>query len=542
MKKLDNIKQKEFKQIKNLFYFENGILRYKRLFIVVLMLYSISAIILFNYYQYILVSDGVSYITIAKEYTLQHYDYAVNGYWSPLFTWLLTPFLIFGTTPMYMMHSAKILSLIIGLITLIGLNSFFSKFITDDKLKIITILTLVPSILFFAFYLVTPDLLLICVLVFYFNLIFDPNYSSRLSNGFACGILGALAYFSKSYAFFFFICHFVVFNLYFYLKNHDQVDRTRIKKNCIVGLIIFLALTGIWIGLISDKYHEITIGTAGSYNQAVMGPESLGHPPLYQGLISPPNPIAVSSWEDPSSYQVKQWSPFESIHNFYYELNLIVKNIIKTIGIFINFSILSPLILFGALLFILRNKRDEESKIKLIYLLGTIFIFAAGYCLVFIEERYLWLMLILMLLTGVYLIEALLKNRVIEKETFNLLLIILIASFLVMPLISLHQNINVDKQSYQDSISLKNDYNVHGRIASNNEWIYTSVLSYFMETIFYGQTKQGEKLIELEKELKDNNIDYYFVWGVNQTDLPYKEITGGKFYHLKVYSLRNDTN
>ena len=542
MKKLDNIKQKEFKLIKNLFYFENGLLRYNRLFLIVLMLYMISAILLFNYYQYILISDGVSYITIAKEYALQHYDYAVNGYWSPLFTWLLAPFLIFGTTPMYMVHSAKILSLIIGLITLIGLNSLFSKFITDEKLKIITILTLVPSILFFAFYLVTPDLLLICVLVFYFNLIFDPNYSSRLSNGVSCGILGALAYFSKSYAFFFFVCHFIVFNLYFYLKNHDQVDRTRIKKNCIVGLIIFLALTGIWIGLISDKYHEVTIGTAGSYNQAVMGPESLGHPPLYQGLISPPNPLAISSWEDPSYFNVTQWSPFKSYNNFLFEINLIIKNIIKTFNILMSFSLLSLIIIFGALIFLIKKDGDKESKNKLIYLLLTIFIFTAGYWLIFIEGRYLWMILILILLLGVFLLDVLFKNKYIPKKVRNILVLILLLSFIIMPLQSLYENVNVDKISYDESTSLKINYNIHGHIASNTEWAYSLVLSYFLNAQYYGQVRSGENQTELEKDLKNNNIDYYFVWGANQTDLPYKEITDGKFYHLKVYSLRNSTN
>ncbi len=542
MKKFDSIKQKEFKRIKNLFYHENGLLRYNRLFILVLILYTTAAIMLFNFYQYILVTDGVSYLTIAKEYALQQYNYAINGYWSPLFTWLLAGFLIFGKTPMYMMHSAKILSLIVGFITLIGLNSLFSKFLSDDKLRIITLLALVPNILFFAFYLVTPDLLLICILVFYFNLIFDPKYSSRIINGFLCGILGALAYFSKTYAFFFFICHFIVFNIYFYIKKQDKIDRTRIKKNCVLGLVVFLAVSGIWIGLISDKYHEITIGTAGTYNQAVMGPESLGHPPLYQGLISPPNPIAASSWEDPSYFNVTTWSPLGSSDNLQFEINLIIKNIVKTFSILMSFSLLSLIIIFGAIIFIIKNKDDKESTTKIIYLLLTIFIFVAGYSLIFVEGRYLWMVLILTLLLGVYLVEVSNKNKLIQSNVRKILILILVVSFLIMPFQSLYENINVDKVSYEESKTLKTDYNVHGNIASNTEWVYSSVLSYYLDTHYFGQVKQGENLSELEIDLKNSNINYYLVLGDNQTDIPYEEITGGKFYHLKVYKLMSGNN
>jgi len=259
---------------------------------------------LFKYYQYIITSDSISYISIAQKYAIGDVSNAINGYWGPLISWLLIPFSLFGSTKMYLVHSAKILNLIIGFFTLIGVKFLFSKFLSDEKLTNIILFALIPSVLYFAFYKFTPDLLIVCILLFYLGVLFDPKYSFRLQNGFACGVLGALAYFSKSYAFVFFICHFIIFNIFFYFHEIDNEKRNKVKKNFILGLTVFLALSGIWIGLISDKYDKITIGTSGTYNQAVLGPESEGHPPLYQGLFEPPNKSAISAWEDPSYFKI----------------------------------------------------------------------------------------------------------------------------------------------------------------------------------------------------------------------------------------------
>ena len=114
--------------------------------------------------------------------------------------------------------------------------------------------------------------------------------------------------------------------------------------------------------MISDKYHEITIGTSGTYNQDIIGPSSQGHPPLYQGIIAPPNKYALSSWEDPTYFKIDSWSPLSSLKNFIFELNIIWNNIIKTGYILLGFSVLSLLILAGTLIFILKYKKDEVSE------------------------------------------------------------------------------------------------------------------------------------------------------------------------------------
>ena len=109
--------------------------------------------------------------------------------------------------------------------------------------------------------------MIICLILFYLGVLFDPKYSFRLCNGLVCGFIGALVYFSKTFAFIFFILHFILFNIIFYFNEFDYKKKNKIKKNLLLGLTVFLVLSGIWIVLISDKYHEITIRTSGTYNK-----------------------------------------------------------------------------------------------------------------------------------------------------------------------------------------------------------------------------------------------------------------------------------
>lgn len=542
MKRLSDIKSSIFTPIKRSLK-NNGFLGNNLIFFMALILYSISALLLFNYYQYIIFSDGLSYISIAQEYSITSFSNAINGYWSPLFSWMLVPFLFFGSTKMYIIHSAKILSLIIGFFTLIGIRYLFSKFISRN-LSNISVLVMIPTVLYIAFYLITPDLLIVCLILFYFGIIFDPKYSSKLHNGLACGFIGALAYFSKTFAFVFFILHFILFNTIFYFKDFDHEKKNRIKKNLLLGLTVFFVLSGIWVVLISDKYHEITIGTSGTYNQDIIGPSSQGHPPLYQGLIAPPNKYALSSWEDPTYFKIDSWSPLSSLKNFIFELNIIWNNIIKTGYILLGFSVLSLLILAGTLIFILKYKKDEVSRRKLLYLLITVVIYSGGYCLIFVESRYLLIISILILLMGIYLIEASYKNDLFNLNIRNLLLLFLILSFVILPISELDDSVNVGKTYHDLGYNIKYNYSVNGNVASNDQWYVSLILTYYLNDKYYGQTKKNISLNDLETELKSNNIDYYFEWGSsNQTDLPYKEITGGKLpYHLKIYSVKENSN
>ena len=503
----------------------------------VLIIYSVLAIISFNYHHYHLGADGISYIAIAENYLNGDYVNAINGYWSPLYSWLMTPVIYFGFELQYAGYVTRFVSLIVGFFTIIGLNGLSSTFNLNNTIKRALLFTSIPLILFFAIRYDTPDLLVVCILIYYFSIIFKKNYSHSWVNGALCGFLGGIGFLSKTYVFPFFIAHFFILNAIYYFKGL-KLRKTHVKTNFIIGLVFFLMISGIWMGTISAKYDKLTIGTSTDYNHAIIGPEYQKHPVYFVGLIKPPNPNATSTWENPSIVKLKDWSPFESLKYFEFQLNIIHKNFLKTIIIIITefYSILSLAIIIVSLYFISKPNTKKCFKERLIYLMITIFIYSSGYLLIFVEERYLWPMIILIMFCGFYLINSI-QTKVVSVKFRNIALILLLISFILVPTYELVTYPNTDTSDYTLSKILRNEYGIQGNIASNNHWENTLGVSYYLNSKYYGLPKNINNSDELQKELEASNIDYYFVWGDtgNAHLSDYNEITNGKIHGLNIY-------
>ena len=511
--------------------------------ILVIIIYFIIGVCLLNYYQYGLNADGISYISIAQEYLNGHFADAVNGCWSPLFSWLLIPFLPFSSSPQFTVCLTKVLSLITGVLTIMGVKLLISRFEIDKKTETLMLFALIPIILSFLFSIISPDILVTTILIYYLYIIFDSNYSNKKYTGVLCGILGALAYLSKSYALPFFLAHFLLFNLFYYFKGTNKEKQRKILKNLILGLMVFFIISGVWIALISDKYGKLTFGTAGDYNYALVSPHSGGDFVYYAGLIKPPNEFAVSAWEDPSYFKMKTWNVLESWDNFKYQLMLILSNTVKIISIFEVASLFSVIIFITSIIMVFKLKLKKVSKNKLIYLIITILLYSGGYSLIFIEPRYLWLINILLLIMGGYLLNLLSQRGFLRGTIKNILFVFLILSFVVNPINSLILNLDIGKDSYSLSEALEYTYGVHGNLASNDDWRVSDYIAYYTCSKYYGQTKGNESYTDLKKELKANNIDYYFVWGSskenNYLSSNFKEITNGTINLLRIYSLKS---
>ncbi|MGF7118690.1 hypothetical protein J2749_001703 [Methanobacterium oryzae] len=506
-------------------------------------------IFLLKYFQYPINSDGISYISIAQIYAHGSLIEAINGYWGPLISWIMFPFLFLDLSPLNTLFIGEIISLIIGFFTLIGIRQLSYKFEMKEEIRTIILFSMVPIILYFWLRAISPDLLIICFLIFYLNIIFSSNYYSNIYNGLFCGILGSLAYLSKSYAFPFFLVHFILFNLLHYWRFISKKEKRKVLKNLLLGLTIFFIISGLWIGIISNKYSEITIGTSGEYNQDLVGPGSKGHPVFFQGLIKPSSNSAISAWEDPSYIKTNSWSPLNSWNNFNYQIDLIRKNIQDTLDIFVSFSYLSLIIILTYFLLFIRSSKNKILKGHILYPLLTIGLYSAGYFLIWVEDRYLWIIYILLFLMGGVLLSKLFEYDFFNKEVRYTVIVFFVWSFLVTPAFSLTHTVenDIDTEGVYDlSQTLKMQYGIQGNIASNDEWQKSLYISFYLNSKYYGQVKSNITNSELKSELESNNIDYYFVWGDDNSNLDllsnYKEITKGNIKGLTVYSLKKNKN
>lgn len=504
--------------------------------IVALIIYTISASILLNYYLY-LGADTISYINIAKTYASGNVFEAINGYWSPLFSWLMVPFFNLSSSQIQYVFITKIICIIIGFFTIISITRLYNKFEMDRTIKRVFLFTLIPVILYFSLTINTPDLLVVFILFYYLSIIYDSQYSTRLYFGIFCGVLGSLAYLTKSYLFFFFLAHFILFNMIYYWKSNSDVKK-KVLKNLLLGLTVFFLISGLWIGAISDKYGKFTISTAGEYNQGIMGPEYMGHHPLYEvGLIEPPTNYSTSIWGEPSFTKMEHWSPLASMDTILYEFKLIEKNIFKSFLLIETFFTISIFIIISALIVILKSKADKLSKERILYLLITIFIYIGGYTLILVEWRYFWFIFVLIMFTGFYIVNTLFESKSINFNMRNILLIILILAFVFQPIYELFLFMDDEDPDYVLSNNLKNLGIQGGNLASNEEWVRMNGIAFYLNSKYYGIPEKTNNITNLEKELYDNRIDYFFVWNDTNFIIPgYREITGGKIKDLRIYS------
>lgn len=499
--------------------------------ILVLVLYAFLGIILLRYYQYQINPDAIQYIGIAKLYLSGDFVKAINPYWGPFLSWLLIPFLFLGQNPGNILYSAKILSLIVGIFTIIGVRQLSYRFEMSEVIRTVILFSLVPIVLYFSFSFITPDLLLVAILVFYLNIIFNQDYPNKLHNGLFCGILGAFAFFTKSFAFLFFLAHFLLFNIFHYFGNKDQETRKKIFKNLFLGLAVFLIVSSVWVGLISNDVGKITFGTSGEINYALAGPETQGVSP-HQGLSKP------GEQEIP-----KSWSPFSSYSNFKYQLTLIWNNTIRTLVMYQNFSYFYFIILLAYIILLIQPLNKLILDRDVLYPLTTILILSGGYIPVLLEERYLWLVNILLILMGGYLLNLLFKSDLFTKARKIVLILLFASSFILMPASYLVYNTHTGEDSYRLSNVLIDNYNIQGNVASNDKVVYMGFLEYYLNFTYYGQAKKDVADEELQNQFKKYDISYYFFWSSSNQNSEflsknYPEITNGSIKGLKIYAIK----
>jgi hypothetical protein len=505
-----------------------------------LLIYLIAGCLLIKYYRYQINPDGLSYISIAEKYLNGDFSNAVNGWWGPFISWLLMPLLYFTSDALL---AGKVLALLIGLVIIIALWILSYRFEMTESIRRVILFTAVPVVLSFAFSDITPDLILACMLLFYFGVIFSADYSDRSNKSILSGVLGAAAYLSKSFALPFFISHFFIMNVLLYFRSETRQTKKQVVQNFLTGAVVFALISGVWIGLLSNKYGELTFGTTGkaSYRTKVL-PGSQDLAVLWKGFLEPPNETAMSAWEDPS-YQEMQDSPsmepWDFVRN---QLTFTAGLIGKIAAFFMDFSVLSVVIGIGYLLFWLRRFNIKAIAPEVLYPTVTMIIYAGGYSLIWVRERYLWVLVLMMMLMGGYILGELFKNRFFTKPRRILLLIVFFLSFAIPASHSLRDYAHRGEWVYNLGRALKPLIPANSRIASNENWGGSLFLSYHLDCKYYGMQQKDISRTELNSELEKYGIDYFLVWGSTAGDYRllsnYKEITGGGIPGLQIYGLK----
>lgn len=509
-----------------------------------LALYVVAAAALFTHYQYRLNPDGVSYVSIAEKYARGDALGAINRHWAPLLSWLTAPAIYFGVPGV---AAAKVWLLVAGLAALAAFVVLLRQFEVTGRPRAIALASALVCALSFALTLVTPDVLTVALLAVYYCVIWSSRYTDSRWAGALCGLLGALAYLAKNYNFYFFFAHFAAMTAWLHLRSATPGAKRTVLLNAATGYAVFLVLSSVWIGMMAHKYGELTIGSAGKYNLLAWGPDSNGQPMDNGGFLAPPNPTAVSMWEDPSLYmdRMKPWNPLGSWRGLKHALLTTLKNA--------GLALSSGGVIFSVVLLVLARRRNVTLASRVYWLILSVTLYAAGYLPLIVEDRYLWSSKLLGLVLCAALLGALAARRIgpdLRPRRWPYVLYLLM--FVSAPLAGLITNWNGAKEYFDIAQRLRSEFHVQGNIASSRGmWHRSLQAAYYMDAHYYGQPAPDIDGAALEKELAHFDIDYYFVWALwdplsNKMAFPatgapanLPEIAHGAIPNLRVYACKS---
>jgi len=219
--------------------------------------------------------DGTCYLDIASAYLRGDWHNAVNSYWSPLFSWLLALALaIFHPTPYWESTLLHLVNFAGSLVALGCFEFFFRSFLRHGKefastedtdhalpelawwilgygLFLSTTLFLLPATD------TSPDIWVSAITYIVAALILRIRISGGGRRLFALlGFALALAYLTKTI--YFPLSFFFLLVAWMAARNFRHA-----AKQAALALVIFLAVAGPWIFILSQSRHRVTFGDAG---------------------------------------------------------------------------------------------------------------------------------------------------------------------------------------------------------------------------------------------------------------------------------------
>ncbi|HEY8108892.1 MAG TPA: hypothetical protein VIF43_02705 [Patescibacteria group bacterium] len=461
--------------------------------------------------------DSVNYISIAQLYADGHWKEAVNGYWSPLFSWLLVPFVKLGIDGQV---ASRILMILFALGNLALGHRLVRKYAADKGTRAATIiyhLAMVPLLIVAVRGVITPDLLTVFFVLSLLTVLTGAarrKDRSRRTLVFI-GLLAAAGYFAKAFLLPFFV---VMGAAWFFALGEGGLTARFTDRLKRFGLVLAaFAITILpWVAALSLKYEHATTGNSGEYSLAYIGPNNVGHPGR-NGLLSPPHDFSLGPMEDPSTHPYLPWSPLQSREDFEYYVDYLVNQNFEAVNRVL--TTLSPYLL-GVLLVLVgllvagKVDRRQRDFLTLIALMSLVYL--SGYYALHVEGggRYLWPVLVLStLVTSIYAGTWYVRCQGRPRKILAILLIIA----LVFPA---YRNLYVhDKErGYSEELSLyqagqfvKERVEPRSRFASNVLRASTRI-SYYANQLSYGTTGQGVTLKDpgTLKALRDYGVEYFF--------------------------------
>ncbi|MGA7613850.1 MAG: hypothetical protein WBX15_01600, partial [Thermoanaerobaculia bacterium] len=343
--------------------------------------------------------DAMSYFRIAKYYAEGRFGLAVNGYWSPMLSWMMTPLVATDVGALTALRVAMMLS---ALVFTAGYDFLLRTVVADRALRVLLLALLAVATLAWSVENITPDLLADGIVLFALASTLRAVRSGSSGIGFGAGALWGAAYLAKAVNLPVALGSLPLLVLLIHAEDGDR-SRSRQARLLLFAGAGLAAVALPWIVTLSILYQRPTFSTAGRIAHAIVGPTDRDRRlPMFVNFVTPPQG-RITIWEEPSRSPFAYWSPFESSAYFRHQVNLFRSNaalIWKTLASFdlLGFGLTAGL----ASLFALLVRPSIERKFPWIVSIVPFPLVCLIYAQVFaVDSRYYYVVWPLLLLCAV---------------------------------------------------------------------------------------------------------------------------------------------
>jgi hypothetical protein len=286
--------------------------------------------------RYVLDPDIIAYIRLAWYYATGQFHLAVSGYWGPLFSWLMVPWI--GWTD-HLVDAARIVTDLSAVLFVFGCIAIFrSLCLPPVALLVGTWLAALATVLWSVEY-IGPDLLMSGLFGLALGQMLRVRWCTSRLTPWLTGVLCGMAYLAKAIALPATVSCCVgvgVLWAFSYRLPWRQVSQS-------VGLTLLgcALVAGPWIAVLSWKYQTPTFSTSGAIAHAIVGPEDVQRRHPFRRIFHHPETGRLFSFEDPASLPYHYWSPLTNLAYAKHQLALIYGNYSRVLTILKDFDVLS---------------------------------------------------------------------------------------------------------------------------------------------------------------------------------------------------------
>ncbi|MBL7765679.1 MAG: hypothetical protein JNJ58_06280 [Chitinophagaceae bacterium] len=477
-----------------------------------LLLYAILWYVLDPWLGYMLDSDGVAYLTIAKRVAHADYFKSINGLWSPLNGWLLVPFLHRG---MDAWQTAKLLNAIFGGLVICLSYLLFLRLNLSILMRRLFALSLPFIVVYFVYFQMFGDVLQLVFVLAYLNVFFADGFYRSWWNPVLCGILMGIGFYAKAYSLIFFFLHFAV--LLFLAYRRQMVEKTKAIQWFIIGGLTALIMVLPWSVALHQKYGGWSLtGHAGALNMSWNINSAKSFKPDIGLMIPPTYNDSPSFWEDPYMTQENLSGPISSSKHFVRWVGRVIHTCMVAVGCFSEISLFAGGIILFAYFYFYRRRKEEEKSADHIaeQLFMTILLLPLGYLMMHIETRYIWLNTFILMMLGMWMLQKY-RNQFISEYLYKLNLLLVVVSFMLFP-VSQYESLRFKNKDLFEVSGQLRKHSFKGKFSSNaidagRMW----VIAYLTGTQFFTIERSDYTYDELLKEIDRYGINYFIYTSEN---------------------------